>query len=186
MKISSIDQLSGCSPMVRAQLEKALVQTGTLLRDAPGSSPVETPAFTGLKRRNAQPEQEAGAKLVEWIDLLVLPNGLRPGLFFAHVANAGVAGGKVRGGILQGQGVRAGWPDYILDLPLGPYHGFRLELKAEEGAKPTEEQLATLARLEGVGYKCAVAWGFDDAKQHVERYLDLAAVAPTAAPSGRR
>lgn len=112
--------------------------------------------------------------LVEWMDSMILPNGLRPGLFFAHVQNAGVAGGKVRGGIMKGQGVRKGHPDYILDLPLGRYHGFRLELKALDGSKPDQEQLDYLERLEAVGYKVAVAWGFDDAKRACEAYLALA------------
>lgn len=111
--------------------------------------------------------------LVQWIDFLVLPNGLRPGLFFAHNAN-GLARNKTEGGIFKAQGMRKGWPDYSLDLPLGDYHGLRLELKAENGAKPDAGQLAILERLESVGYKCCVAWGFDDAKGQIERYLDLA------------
>lgn len=170
-RIENLYQLELCSPYVKKQLEKHMdafapgtpLQLRAAIKDRSADQP----------RRLNQPEQEAGRLLVAWIDLVVLPNGLRPGLFFAHVANAGVAGGEVRGGILQGQGVRKGWPDYILDLPAGGYHGFRLELKAAEGAKPTPEQLETLTRLESVGFKCAVAWGFDDAKRAVQQYLDL-------------
>lgn len=120
-----------------------------------------------------RPEEDAGRMLVEWIDLLVLPNGLRPGLFFMHTPN-GLARNATEGGIFKAQGLRKGWPDYSLDLPLGRYHGLRGELKATDGAKPTREQLDILERLESVGYKCCVWWGFDDARKQISEYLDLA------------
>ena len=82
----------------------------------------------------------------------------------------GLARTPVMGGIFKAQGLRPGWPDYGLDLPIGRYHGFRLEIKSDEGNKPTATQLKILARLESVGYKCAVAWGFDEAKQKLEEY----------------
>lgn len=173
LRISDASQLEHLSPHVRAQIEQHLVATpraaGETVRRIHEAAGIEEP-----RKRLNQPEQEAGRMLVQWIDALVLPNGLRPGLFFAHVANAGMADNRVRGGILQGQGVRKGHPDYILDLPLGRYHGFRLELKADDGGKPDEDQLAYLERLEAVGFKCAVAWGFDQAKGALESYLALA------------
>lgn len=164
LRVTDLEQLGEFAPALRAQLEREL---------GPGAGGVSLP-----RRRNGQPEQEAGAQLVEWVDLLpVLANGIRPGELFYHVANAGVAGGKVRGGILQGQGVRAGWPDYGLDLPRGGYHGLRLELKAVDekgnGPKPTEQQLVTLRHLERVGYKAVVAWGFEEARHAIEQYLAL-------------
>lgn len=173
LRIVDPAQIAHLPAHVREQLERHLVASpaaaGETVRRIHQAAGLEEP-----KARLNQPEQEAGKMLVQWIDSLVLPNGLRPGLFFAHVANAGMADNKIRGGILQGQGVRKGWPDYILDLPLGRYHGFRLELKATEGKKPEQDQLDTLARLEAVGFKCAVAWGFDEAKRAIESYLALA------------
>ncbi len=111
--------------------------------------------------------------LVEWIDLVVMPNGTRPGAYFYHVPNGG-GRSKAEAGLFKAQGVRKGWPDYNLDLPMGRYHGLRGELKAENGAKPTPEQLDILARLESVGFKCCVWWGFDDARKGIEQYLDIA------------
>jgi hypothetical protein len=172
LRFTSPEQLEHVSPRVRAQLEVELKRCCDM------AHPIEVPRLPGEATakapRRGQPEQEVGRMLVDWIDLVTLPNGIKPGLYFYHVANAGVAEGKVRGGILQGQGVRKGWPDYGLDLPLGGYHGFRLEIKRLDGDKPTAEQLEILARLEAVGFKCAVAWGFDDAKRQTELYLDLA------------
>lgn len=123
-----------------------------------------------------RPEQEAGRKLVTWADNYRLPAPWDPcveivlGEYFAHVPNGG-ARNAVEGGILKGQGVRKGYPDYILDLAVGRYHGFRLELKSEDGASPDRDQLDLMWRLERAGLKCAVAWGFDDAKRATLAYL---------------
>lgn len=125
------------------------------------------------KAKANRPEEDAGRLLVEWIDLVVLPNGLRPGLFFMHTPN-GLARNATQGGIFKAQGLRKGWPDYSLDLPLGGYHGARLELKSKSGAKPSREQLDILARLESVGFKCFVAWGFEQAREQLSEYLDFA------------
>jgi hypothetical protein len=169
-RLTDPSQLAHVSPWARAQLERHLAG----VPQAAGATVARiSEQLERDKPRLNQAEQEEGKLLVQWIDSVVLPNGLRPGLFFAHVANAGVAGGKVRGGILQGQGVRAGWPDYTLDLPMGRYHGFRLELKRVDGNKPSPEQLETLERLESVGYKVAVAWGFEEARRAVSAYLGI-------------
>lgn len=164
MRITA-DNIGGLSPWARKQLEKYI--------DPPDN--VESlPERTLAPRKSVKrPEEDAGRLLVEWIDLLRMHDGLRPGLFFMHTPN-GLARNATEGGIFKAQGLRKGWPDYSLDLPLGPYHGLRLELKAINGDKPTTEQLDILARLEAVGFKCCVAWGFDDARQQIERYLDLA------------
>lgn len=163
LRITDPAQLEGLPQHLREQLGEAFEE----------SAAVGDELLERSRDRNRQPEQAAGRELVKWIDSIVMPDGTRPGEYFAHVANAGIAQGRVRGGIFQGQGVRRGWPDYILDLPLGGYHGFRLELKAPGGGKPDPEQLEILARLERVGFKCAVAWGFDEAREATAAYLRL-------------
>ena len=131
-----------------------------------GSRVPEAPASSSAVR----PEQEAGAALIQWIDMVVLPDGTRPGEYFAHNANGG-ARTAIEGAILKGQGVRKGWPDYTLYLPRGGYHGLVLELKAEHGDKPTDEQLDILVRLQRQGYYACVAWGFLQAKEQIGTYL---------------
>lgn len=172
-RITNAEQLAQCSPAVRAQLEKHFAGAAPSDVGAHVDKAVATVAAREkVKPRVARPEQDAGAALITWIDLVTLPNGLKPGQFFYHVANGG-GRSAVEAGILKGQGVRPGWPDYCLDLPAGPFHGLRLELKAENGDKPPDHQLEILARLESVGFKCCVAWGFDDARRHIGEYLDL-------------
>ena len=169
-RITHEDQIQGLPPNIRAQLARSLQACGC---DPSTDTPAEPPRKIETRVKINRPEEDAGRMLVQWIDLVTMPNGLKPGLFFYHVPN-GLARNATEGGTFKAQGLRKGWPDYCLDLPLGPYHGLRLELKAPNGAKPTQEQLDILTRLESVGFKCCVAWGFDEAKKQIEQYLDLA------------
>ena len=166
--------LEGLPPNIRSQIERHLdienkqasqaLKLDTRLPLARGPGRAVSCGTVPVRK-----EEAVGRMLVEWIDMIKLPNGLRPGLFFYHIPN-GLARTAAMGGIFKAQGLRPGWPDYGLDLPVGRYHGFRLEIKADDGDKPTATQLEILARLESVGYKCAVAWGFDEGKLALERY----------------
>ncbi len=169
LRFTNDDDLSGLPPAVRAQIARSLNECGC----DRGLADAEPPRKIQARTKPNRPEEDAGRMLVTWIDLVTMPNGLKPGLYFMHTPN-GLARNATEGGIFKAQGLRKGWPDYSLDLPLGRYHGLRLELKAINGAKPTPEQLEILARLELVGFKCCVAWGFDEAKRQIEHYLDLA------------
>ena len=167
-RFTSIDQIAGCSDYVRKQLEQYLQDTrASEIHDCG----VDIDAVH-RKQPRARPEQDAGKMLVDWVDLLVLPDGTKVRDYFAHMPNGG-ARSAVEGGILQGQGVRSGYPDYVLDLARYPYHGFRLELKAINGDKPDKDQLDYLRRLELAGLKVCVAWGFDEARASITKYLAL-------------
>lgn len=158
MRITRRDQLEQVSPLVRAQLEQHI--------DALEGEP-------GERKTIGRPEQEAGRALIQWVDALYDPvTNVRPGQFFVHTPNGGFRDPK-EAAIFYGQGVRKGWPDYTLYLARQGYHGLVLELKADGGAKPDKEQLDILHRLEQAGYCACVAWGFDDARRAISRYLDL-------------
>lgn len=73
---------------------------------------------------------------------------------------------------LQAEGLVPGWPDYLLAVPKGTYHGLFLELKAGEG-KPTMRQRELLARLAAQGYQATWAAGLDAALAVVHAYLAL-------------
>lgn len=156
MRITAGTDLSRLGAACRAQV-RDLVPRGTT---------------TGRRKRRERPEQVEGAALVKWIDLIRLPDGTRPGEFFAHVPNGG-ARTAVEGAILKSQGVRAGHPDYILDLARGGYHGLRLELKAPDGDPPTAAQAAYLDRLREQGYYGCVARGWIEASQVIDWYIKL-------------
>lgn len=79
------------------------------------------------------------------------------------------------------QGARA-WPDLQIAYPRAPYHGFFLELKAEDAPLykkdgtlykngHLEEQQACLDRLSDMGYFAQFAQGFEGCKRIIDWYL---------------
>ncbi len=73
---------------------------------------------------------------------------------------------------LKQEGLKSGVPDICLPVPVGPFHGFYLELKHGDN-KPSEEQSRWLMALKSNGYAIAVAWGWEDAILKIKYYLDL-------------
>lgn len=102
------------------------------------------------------------------------------------------AGGKRNAreaGRLRRMGMKAGYPDYILDIPRMEegtnrwIHGFRLELKAPRetlGRAPTltDLQLEQINRLTKKGYRAVVAHGWVTAAALISEYLGLPFRAP--------
>lgn len=70
---------------------------------------------------------------------------------------------------MKAEGVTAGVPD-ILIADGNP--GLFIEMKKEKGSRVSKEQKAMLERLQDSGYQVAVCYGFDEAKQAVETYLE--------------
>lgn len=73
---------------------------------------------------------------------------------------------------LQAEGMVPGWPDYLLAVPRGDYHGLFLELKAD-GCRPTVKQRELLALLTAHGYVATWAAGLEAALDAVRNYLAL-------------
>lgn len=127
---------------------------------------VQTATGTRRVRSNAELlEQEA---LIQWAELTVI-NGRRVGDYLVHVPNEGKRGPKTASEFKRAGG-RAGYPDLILDLPAGEWHGLRIEMKAK-GGKPTAAQLEWIERLRGTGYRAEVCYGFDEARVCITEYL---------------
>lgn len=166
LRFDNLDQLGGCSPQIRQQLERELMSANGPRLHA------ELDLVPAAPKKRARPEQEAGEALLQWVQLLAPVKGVRPIEVFYHVPNGGFRN-PIEARIFYGQGVKAGWPDYGLDLPLGAYHGLRLELKSLNGAKPGADQLVILSNLERLGYRVHVAWGFEEARHAIEQYLAL-------------
>jgi hypothetical protein len=76
-------------------------------------------------------------------------------------------------GKLKAEGVKRGIPDLMLTIPVPPYHGLFIEMKAR-GGRLTEEQREQIARLQARGYHAVCCVGFDDARIAIERYLGMA------------
>lgn len=73
---------------------------------------------------------------------------------------------------LAAEGVKSGVPDICLPVARGWYHGLYIEMKVV-GGKPSTEQLWYKEELEKQGYYVAICYGFEEAKQTIEEYMDL-------------
>lgn len=120
-----------------------------------------------MRARRRHREDDEARALIQWADLHPVIRGR-----LVHVPN----GGKrkyVTAAILKALGVRSGYPDYLLDMARGGYHGLRIELKAPRphNAAVTDSQSEWLEHLAREGYACLVACGWDDARRGIEMYL---------------
>ena len=118
------------------------------------------------KFNNEHAEQKC---LFEWANLnksnmpalnlmFAIPNG--------GLRNIGVARN------LKAEGVKAGVPDIFLAYPMSNHHGLFIELKVGN-RKPTELQALWMKALSKVGYKAALCYGFEEARDTITDYLDM-------------
>lgn len=86
-----------------------------------------------------------------------------------HVANGGKRS-KTEAIRLKREGVKKGVPDLCLPVARGRYHGLYIEMKYNNG-KTSKEQKEWLQKLSKQGYKAIVCYGFEEAKNTIERYM---------------
>lgn len=68
-------------------------------------------------------------------------------------------------------GAKAGVPDVVIDYPVLPYHGLRIEFKRREGGVVSEAQQDWLDKLNRLGYLACIAKGWEEGAAIVEKYL---------------
>jgi len=73
---------------------------------------------------------------------------------------------------LKQEGVRKGWPDFQLMYPNSFFSGLFLEFKAGTN-KPSKDQKEVIEKLESVGYCVFVVYSYDEAREKLEKYLQL-------------
>lgn len=73
---------------------------------------------------------------------------------------------------LKASGVRAGVFDISLDVPRGGFHGLKIELKFGRN-QLTEHQKVWKERYEKQGYKIAVCYNWEAARDEILEYLIL-------------
>ena len=69
-------------------------------------------------------------------------------------------------------GMKAGYPDILLPVPRGDFHGLFIELKYGNNVA-SKEQREWLVMLSEQGFLCHVCWGADNAIRAIEEYLWL-------------
>lgn len=92
------------------------------------------------------------------------------GLLF-HIPNGG-SRNRAEAANLKRQGVKAGVPDMFLPVPRGCYHGLFIEMKYGNN-RPTDNQRVWIESLNEQGYMAVVCYGFESARETIERYLGI-------------
>ena len=123
-----------------------------------------------MPRVNGMPtEAEEQAALFQWAKLV---EGSKPQLRLLYAIPNGGSRHKLEAANLKRQGLKAGVPDICLAYPCGVYHGLYIELKVGKN-KPSDLQKEWLTNLRAAGYMTAVCYGFQEAKDMIEKYLKL-------------
>ena len=74
---------------------------------------------------------------------------------------------------LKKQGFKVGVSDVNIDLPRGPYHGARFELKRDKTSKVSEEQKAWCGLMARAGYYARIVCGYDEIVAETRNYLSM-------------
>lgn len=122
------------------------------------------------KKTNCLPtEGEEQATLFSWASI---KSRAYPELrLLFHIPNGG-ARKKSEAARFKAEGVKPGVPDIFLPVARGPWHGLFIELKRQKGGRISEAQRNWLDDLAGQGYCAVVAFGWKEAAQTIEYYLD--------------
>lgn len=153
-----------------------------------GSSPTATPQpppapGPSPKRRRQQPEQQLQREVLRWWSLTWRALGAWDERLLLHVPNQGIwnqHGGKRRGAVLAGLGLRSGVPDLFLAIPRAgePFSacaptvpGLWLELKAGASGRVSEAQKTMHAALRLTGFEVVVARSAHEAIEAIKGYL---------------
>lgn len=111
-------------------------------------------------------EQQA---LFQWVQLNIKKYPELELLY--HIPNGGKRNVR-EGARLKKEGVKAGVPDIHLPIPRGMYYSLWIELKVK-GNKTSANQEKWISKLRGYGHEVAVCYGWEEAKNAIEKYLDI-------------
>lgn len=111
----------------------------------------------------AHDEMDLQAAVVSWWDEHAAAYGCVPADLYHCKNEQWWRGGK-------SAGIRPGVPDLSLDVPAGPYHGLRIELKTPRG-RVSQAQSETHARLRSHGYAVAVVRSLASASAVIDAYM---------------
>lgn len=95
-----------------------------------------------------------------------------PRFKWIHASMNGVpATGPASAGIRKASGQTKGIADIFIPVPVGPWHGCWIELKATHGSV-SKEQKEFLADMASAGFRAHLAYGWDEAREITLAYLN--------------
>lgn len=116
-------------------------------------------------------EAQEQTQLIKWAKECIRLN-IHPELKMLYAVPNGGTRNKIEAVNLKRQGVSAGVPDLCLAVPKGRYHGLYIEMKVHPN-KTTSKQDEWLKNLSRYGYAVKVCYGYKEAKNAIEQYLQL-------------
>lgn len=90
--------------------------------------------------------------------------------YIIHVPNGGYRKSR-EGAKFRSMGVKAGYPDLMIDVARGGYHGLRIELKRKSGGRTQDNQKDRIDMLNDEGYCALVCKGFGEATHMIKKYM---------------
>ncbi len=90
--------------------------------------------------------------------------------FLFHIPNESIGG---QGWLIRNRqlGVKSGVPDLFYPVPMNGHHGLFIEMKTK-GGRLSPEQKRWLAALDTFGYKTAVCYGWEAARDVLMEYIN--------------
>lgn len=116
-------------------------------------------------------EQQIQNRVIKWANRKPY-NGRVLGDYISHPPLGGRRGSKA-GAMMRHSGAKKGYPDLIVDIPSGEYHGLRIEIKKLEGGRVSDEQELCMEILREQGYKAEVCCGYDAVINEIKDYLGI-------------
>lgn len=128
-------------------------------------------ARDGVLTRACPTEHEEQVTLFEWA---TLHERKYPALKRMYaIANAGAGAQSGQAGKMKGEGVKPDVPDICLAAASSGHHGLYIELKALDGVlRPSQAEW--LLTLRYAGYAAEVAFGWEEARDIIEAYIEQA------------
>ncbi len=111
-------------------------------------------------------EHEEQRAYVDWLQTF---EGGRLYDHMAAIPNGGKRPKKTAA-MLKAEGTKKGYPDILIDYPVTPFHGLRIEFKRADGGQATKEQREWIDRLRIAGYCAGLAYGCTEAKRITQSY----------------
>ena len=91
--------------------------------------------------------------------------------YIVHVANGGKRSKRVAAG-LKHNGVKRGYPDLVIDIARGGFHGLRIEIKKPDDGTVSPHQVERLQMLTDEGYRAVVTEGYQETMNEILNYLE--------------
>ena len=125
----------------------------------------------GKLKASGVPSETAEQKwVIEWAQQPSIREKYPELAMLYHIPNE--RADKIQAAILKAMGVKSGVPDLHLPIPSGKYHSLYIEMKALDG-KPEDDQLWWKEHLEANGNAHAFCYGWKQATEVLQWYLNL-------------